>query len=127
MSANSIRGETTATIGDVEVTFVSDMNRLAILSRATGRPTFQELYQRLAGAEIDTILQAVNTFAVRGKKQDGGELDQSKTLEAIWAHLDVTALIRLGAPMTELLSALIKPGSVDKTVNPLGNATSAQS
>jgi hypothetical protein len=126
MSANSIRGETSATIGDVEVTFVSDMNRLAILSRATGRPTFQELYQRLAGAEIDTILQAVNTFAVRGKK-DGAELDQTKTLEAIWPHLDVTALIRLGAPMTELLTALIKTDGSGKTVNPLGNGTSAQS
>lgn len=126
MSINPIRGEVTTKIGDVEVVLVADMNRLAVLSAATGRPTFHELYERLAGSEIDTVMQALRALTVRGV-QGGKQLDQLKTLEAIWPHLDVAAVLQLRAPLTELLSSLVRPVKSDKTDNALKNGTSAQS
>lgn len=126
MQINPIRGEVSTTIGDVEVTLVADMNRLAVLSAATGRPTFEELYARLAGSEIDTVLQALRACVVKGRQGDK-DLDHAKTLEAIWPHLDVAAVLRLRAPMTELLSALLRPVNAEKTDNPLKNETGAQS
>lgn len=123
---NPIRGEVSVIIGDVEVILVADMNRLAQLSAATGRPTFEDLYQRLAGSEAHTTMEAVRIFTVRGKQGDKS-LDYLKTLEAISPNLDVGAMLRLRSPMTELLSALIKPASNRPDGDAMGNASGAQS
>lgn len=126
IGVNPVRGEVTATIGDVELTLVADMGRLAALSRETGRPTFGELHARLAGGEPDTVIAALRNFTVKGRQGDKA-LDYAKAMAAIGPQLDISAMLALGPKMTELLADLIRPTDKAKTDNPLGNATSAQS
>lgn len=63
---NGERGEVPLTIGGVELIVATEMQGLASLSSRLGLPGFSDLYSKIAGAEINATMAAVECLAVKG-------------------------------------------------------------
>ncbi|WP_407122749.1 hypothetical protein [Bradyrhizobium sp. STM 3561] len=86
---NEERGEKPLSIGGTEIVVAAEMGRLAALSSRLGASSFVEMYSKLAGAEINAVMAAVELLAVRGdaaKAIKGMTLaDLPKCVDAIMA------------------------------------------
>lgn len=66
LEVNGARGEVGLKIGDTEIVIAATMRGLATLSTQLGCKSFDDLWSRLAGGEIATVMAAVECLAVRG-------------------------------------------------------------
>lgn len=113
VEVNTVKGETAVKIGGVEIVLAATMEGLAQVSAATGRPTMPELFNRLLGGEIDTVLVAIRLLTRRGTDADGRPLNRRVAAdEAVKAYRIVDfAALRVG--LEALLEPLIgEPGEV---------------
>lgn len=119
---NQVRGEAEAKIGSLSIVMVITMDSLAQLSAATGYPTLPELYHRLHGTELSTVLLAIELFTVRGEV-DGKKLGKEEAVSQAKVRLTMDDIHDLQGPFDTLLAALLR-----KTEGaPQGNGQSAQS
>lgn len=63
---NAERGEVPLTVGGVDLIVATEMRGLAALSSRLGLPGFSDLYAKLASAEINAVMAAVECLAVKG-------------------------------------------------------------
>lgn len=63
---NGERGEKPLSISGVEIVIAAEMGRLAALSSRLGSNSFIEMYSKLAGAEVNAVMAAVELLAVKG-------------------------------------------------------------
>jgi hypothetical protein len=74
---NAERGEVPLTVAGVELVIAAEMKGLAALSTRLGNPGFSDMYARLASAEINATMAAVECLSVKG---DGAKAAVDMTL-----------------------------------------------
>jgi hypothetical protein len=86
LTHNAERGEVPLTVGGVDLVIAAEMRGLASLSARLGLLGFSELYSRLASAEINATMAAVECLAVMGDAEkavaDMGLSDLPRCTEA---------------------------------------------
>lgn len=110
-AVNAIRGEAEAKIGDVTVRMVITMDGLARLSEATGRPTLNEMYQRLLGGEVATTRDAIRIFTVGGAGADGKPLKAQPAVAAAMLALSLSDALELQTAFASMMGALLRTKS----------------
>lgn len=63
---NGARGEVALAIAGVDLVIAATMKGLASLSTEIGCKSFGDLFDRLAGGEIDTVMKAIPHLTVKG-------------------------------------------------------------
>lgn len=122
MTPNPVRGEVKASIGSLELVLVADMDGLARLSGATGHPTLAELYARLHGTELQTVMLAIELFTTGGTLE-GKKLGKDEAVTQARARITLDDVLALQGPLSGLLAALL---SKRKDGAPRGNAASGR-
>jgi hypothetical protein len=77
LAYNAERGEVPLTVGGVELVIAAEMGRLAALSTRLACQGFMELYLKLAKAEINAVVAAVELLSIKG---DVGKAIKEMTL-----------------------------------------------
>ncbi len=77
LTYNAERGEVPLTVGGVDLVVAAEMSGLASLSSRMGLPGFSEMYAKIASAEINATMDAVECLAVKG---DGAKARKEMTL-----------------------------------------------
>lgn len=63
---NGARGEVALRIGNVDLVIAAEIGRLASVSTALECKSFGDLYQRLLGAEVASVIAGIRCMTVRG-------------------------------------------------------------
>jgi hypothetical protein len=123
MHVNAVRGEVGAKIGSLDLTLAITMDGLARLSAASGFPTLGELYQRLHGTEVRTVMLALELFTTGGSV-DGKKLGKEEAVSQALKRITLSDLSELQGPLSFLMASLLRKSDGE---SPQGNAKSGQS
>ena len=107
---NAVRGEAEVKIGDVKITMVATMDRLAELSDALGNPTLQQLYARLYGTELVASRMAIRLLTTEGVRGEES-LKARGAAEAALKVMTLSDMPDLQIAFMTVLSALLRPAS----------------
>lgn len=77
LEVNGARGEVALTVGGVDLVIAATMKGLAALSTELGCKTFNDLFVKLSGGEIDAAVKAVRHLAIKG---DGAKAAEAMEL-----------------------------------------------
>lgn len=105
---NAVRGEAEAKIGDMTLRMVVTMDSLARLSEATGRPSLNEMYQRLLGGEVATTRDAIRLFTTGGADGEGKPLKAQPAVSAALLRLSLSDALELQTAFAAMMGALLR-------------------
>lgn len=126
-SINPLRGEAEVTLNGVKLVLVCDLEGLARISAATGHPTMQELFSRMAGNEISTTRMALTVLARKCfSAEDEREIGLADGVKRALAGLNFANMVRVVQPA---FFKLLEPLMGDRTdeASSEGNALSVGS
>ena len=107
MPLNPVRGEARALVGDVDLTIVITMGKLAELSDALKCQSLQDLYARLFGTEPMAVTAAIRLLTIAGTR-NGERLKARTAADAALAVLSISDMNALQAAFVTAMAALIR-------------------